>query len=445
MRYVPADDVAFDDFTDAFLRGWVCFMLLNDVSPQTAKYYLDNISSLYNKAVKLGLVEKRVAFTHVKAKIAGCVKLPDEKTTLSDMRFLRELIVGAKKLSGEQAYLADLFLFSFFNRGMSVGDMLRLCREDVAGMCLPARKIAGKYMSVRREKVFPRGRVADIERKISLIINHIGGISFSGKSVSDVSGLLWMNVALRLGVSPADVRGCVSGEVACNAGPLCIMPETTLPDGRIAEITAHVAEEVSSNPVRWYVMKLRRQNTFDRLCARLSEEKHPLPQFFYPCEEIANRIGKKLVYEQQPVIPDVVFFKSTEAEILPMFRVVGDLAWCYRNERNGSYAVVPQCDMERFQRAIGVFTPDFDIVPIGTNSVEVGQWVRITGGAMAGYEGEVCDIADQTVENFGGAQKGSAIKLFRIHLPGDNGFEWKMTVDERFIEPVSCYGRNLLK
>ena len=169
-------------------------------------------------------------------------------------------------------------------------------------------------------------------------------------------------------------------------------------------------------------MRLRPGIKFNRLTERLSEidEQYFKPELFYPCNEIAKRIKKKIVYEEKPILPDIVFFKSRVTDIQPLFNKIWDLAWCYTD--GGTYASIPKKAMENFQRAIGMFTPDYEVGPVGTIPLRKGDKIVVVGGAMAGRQGEIIDETwdEQNV-------------IYRIMLWGDyQNIEWRVN-DPRLI------------
>ncbi len=107
-----------------------------------------------------------------------------------------------------------------------------------------------------------------------------------------------------------------------------------------------------------------------------------------------------------------------------MFHKIGDLAWCYRN--GDTYASIPQAAMETFQKAIGKFTPDYEIGPVGSIALRPGDRIVVVGGAFTGKEGE---IIGQSLNENG--------VIYRIMLWGDNNnIEWRAN-DSRLIEKKS--------
>lgn len=166
------------------------------------------------------------------------------------------------------------------------------------------------------------------------------------------------------------------------------------------------------------------------------------PEIFYPCEEIARRIGKKLVYCNKPLISDVAFFRCRATDIRPLFSRIGDMAWCYRGCGGSQYAVIPAGAMARFQEAIGMFTSDYQLSPIGSLTPKIGERVVIIGGVFAGRDGFIEKISTNTASL--GAAEANASRtapntgnasstIYRILLPDSTGFEWRVDLDSRLV------------
>lgn len=111
-----------------------------------------------------------------------------------------------------------------------------------------------------------------------------------------------------------------------------------------------------------------------------------------------------------------------------MFLKIGDLAWCYKDHSGaGSYAVIPRQVMERFQMAIGQFTSDYEVGPIGSITPRPGETIKILGGIFAGNEGELLKVESLN-------EKGV---IYRLRILDDRGVEWKISVDPRQAKSIS--------
>jgi transcription antitermination factor NusG len=425
-NFFPNGELLLTDFNETTLRDWVAGMLCNDVTIPTAKYYFETVAALYNKAVKAGLAEKTTAFRTVKSLLAGYttgeIPVLDEKS----FDLLGKLINGVIEIKPELRLYTDIFLFSFYTRGMGVADILALTADSLPDLPEAARTIASRYADPRRKKLFPRSKAEEVERKTLMVIHHLGFNIPHDTTVAAVAGGLWINAALRLGIPSSTVRGCTCKDLAATYAVIGFANCEEVGKGRVAEISEMVVQSIADNPRRWHVMKLRPHVSFDMLLERIKNLKDEKVlrtendiETFYPLEEIRVKTGRKVTTEQRPVLRDVVFFRCTDSTMSPFFRGIGDLAWCYRNTRQGSYAIVSQTEMDHFQRTIAIFTPDFDVAPLGTTKIEAGEKVLIIGGPFAGYEG--------IVDN-------NNLVTFSLRIMGDNGLEWTVNIDPRLLK-----------
>lgn len=183
------------------------------------------------------------------------------------------------------------------------------------------------------------------------------------------------------------------------------------------------------DPLRWYAMRLRPKVRFDDVKSRIDhiEGLSTKPLLFYPLNEIAKKTGKKIIIENKPVINDVVFFRSKVTDILPMFSKIGDLAWCYTTSgRPGSpYAAIPQRNFEKFQEAIGHFTPEYEVAPMGTMIPQAGEKVIFLGGLFSGQEIDISKVEENDSSN-----------IYRLCFDTKNGIDWKIGVDKRLVHPL---------
>ena len=193
------------------------------------------------------------------------------------------------------------------------------------------------------------------------------------------------------------------------------------------DIVVRTAAIFMSRPRRWYVMKLRPGASYEKLTSRLTHLPSPYrrPTLFYPCDEIVRRVGHRKIMARQAILADIVFFNCHDSEIQPLFRQIGDLAWCYRTDgpRGGDYAPVPQEEFDLFQRTIGHFTPDYDVAPIGAIPVSKDTSVVVIGGPFQGQTAAIDAILDTPRTGV----------IYRLRLLGDNGLEWQIHLDPRLV------------
>lgn len=119
------------------------YLLREGLAPNTITFYMSKFRSVYNRSVAEGYVlgDKR-PFEGLSTRIEKTRKL-----ALSD-DVLRK--VAEAELTGPQAVARDLFMLSFYCRGMSFVDMAYLQQEDVReGVMHYRRRKTGQFFTVR--------------------------------------------------------------------------------------------------------------------------------------------------------------------------------------------------------------------------------------------------------------------------------------------------------
>lgn len=414
--------------TTTFLENWFIFMFLRGLSVKTSLHYFDIVAGLYN--AETGDKEHETVFKEVKARIK--LLAPDKWRQIitedSFKRFLN-LIKLADRQTGETAVYTDLLLFSLLNRGMNLSEVAALKCSEIDSFSPECREIAERHISPRRKYVFPLEQTKYTPKQLERLITDKMNELLNSRNIINVGNIqesirsYWAYGALTCGY-PAETIISTIGRRPIGVPVLALCSTVKeIPSEQKQLITDSISALFVGNPLNWYAMRMRPGVKFDRLLERIEDCKDKIiaPELFYPCKEIAKRINRKLVFEEKPVIPDIVFFKSRVTDVRPLFWQIGDLAWCYTS--GDTYASIPQKAMEAFQKAIGKFTPDYEIGPIGSISLRPGDRIVVVGGSFTGKEGE---IVDSSLNENG--------VIYRIMLWGDqNNIEWRVN-DARLIE-----------
>lgn len=139
---------------------------------------------------------------------------------------------------------------------------------------------------------------------------------------------------------------------------------------------------------RWYVLRdLKRHNAKDPAWRVLREKGFHV---FTPMRERLRTVGAKKIREQVPVIPDLLFVKSSAAALDEEMRFIPTLQ--YRFVKGAPYRTamtVPEKEMERFIRAVGADGSPVYYLPGEITSDMIGREVRIMAGPLEGYIGRL--------------------------------------------------------
>lgn len=146
-RYRRGEDLTLKSLTSDELLLYEADMARRGACPNTTSFYMRILRAAYNKAVEQGLVAQTYPFTHVYTGIDKTVK---RALPLSDVKRLKNLDLTRRPAL---AYARDLFLFSFYTRGMSFIDMAHLRKTDLqCGVLVYRRRKTGQQLVVKVEK-----------------------------------------------------------------------------------------------------------------------------------------------------------------------------------------------------------------------------------------------------------------------------------------------------
>lgn len=125
-RFTKERDVLLKEINYTFVSDYIDFLRGNGIKENSIQMYLRNLRSIYNKARKEGLITvKDSPFEDIKMNGTTTIKRAVNKDV---MRRIAYADLSANK---EMERVRDLFMFSFYTRGMSVVDMLYLKHSDI--------------------------------------------------------------------------------------------------------------------------------------------------------------------------------------------------------------------------------------------------------------------------------------------------------------------------
>ena len=440
-RFWGGGALGFGDFTREAILEWSCRMLYEGYTQKTSVYYLRNLSALYGRAVKEGIAAENDVFGRTISKIMGLSPaMFVEKRDSSVVEKLQRLVRLNAGGSGESALSRDLVIFSVLNGGLRFDELAYFKKDDYKGGDPAIIEIVDRYSKPKNKYLFPLKQSERTPKQMRAFLKDrfsdalsLVGISLSNPA-DDTALELWCATALRCNAGVSTVLGCAGRRPISDPVFALADPREVTADER-GRIMAMVSHAIVDNPREWHAMQLRPTVDYGKLTARLKlcEKDIRIPEMYYPCEEIAKRIGRRLVYKNRPVISGLVFFKSRMSDISPLFRCIGDLAWCYREGKDvGSpYAVIPQSQMRLYQTTIGIFTPRTEIFPAGAITLEKGDRVEVIGGSFLGRMGKFGTVLTKN--------KGTeaARTVYRLLLPDNNGIEWVVDTDPCLVRKIT--------
>lgn len=146
IRFNGEREVTFADFNSSLMERFECHLKENKICKNSISYYMRNLRAIYNKAVEAGLADSINPFRHVYTGIAKTVK------RAVDINIVKALRIT--DLRGD--YLAelarDLFMFSFYTRGMAIIDMAYLRKGNLKNGILSYRRHkTGQQLNIKWE------------------------------------------------------------------------------------------------------------------------------------------------------------------------------------------------------------------------------------------------------------------------------------------------------
>lgn len=146
IRYAGRSEIPFAEFNCTFIKGYEQHLRQLGLCPNTTSYYMRKLRAIYNQAVERKLTVQTVPFKHVYTGIARTTK---RAISIDIIRSLRTMDLS----SDPQAALArDMFLFSFYTRGMAIVDMAYLEKSAIKnGVLTYRRKKTQQALSIRWE------------------------------------------------------------------------------------------------------------------------------------------------------------------------------------------------------------------------------------------------------------------------------------------------------
>lgn len=143
-EFTAGADVAFGEIDVPFVRSYRQFLVARSVSPNTVCFYLRNFRSLYNLAAADGVaVGPHHPFRTVPIRIGTTVKRALSRDSL---RRIARLDLSD---SPDLELARDIFLFSYYTRGMSFVDIVYLRKRNLAdGVISYYRSKTRQYLQV---------------------------------------------------------------------------------------------------------------------------------------------------------------------------------------------------------------------------------------------------------------------------------------------------------
>ena len=140
-------DVPLEKVDSDLMLSYEAWLKTNGVSTNSSSFYMRNLRAVYNRAVEKELTQQRFPFKHV---YTGVEKTVKRAVPLKVIKRIKEMDLS---LNPPADFARDMFLFSFYTRGMSLVDMAYLRKKDLAnGILSYCRRKTGQRLFIKWEK-----------------------------------------------------------------------------------------------------------------------------------------------------------------------------------------------------------------------------------------------------------------------------------------------------
>lgn len=144
---ITETDISLDEMDSDTIAAYELYLKNSGVSPNSSSFYMRNLRAVYNRAVEENLTAQRFPF---KRAYTGVEKTAKRAVPLKTIRKIKELDLSTNPALD---FARDMFLFSFYTRGMSFVDMAYLRKNDLKGGTLTyRRRKTGQRLFIRWEK-----------------------------------------------------------------------------------------------------------------------------------------------------------------------------------------------------------------------------------------------------------------------------------------------------
>ena len=147
MQFRQDRDILLSEIDSDLMQLYEAYLHGKGVVRNTSSFYMRILRAVYNRALEKELVEQRNPFRHV---YTGVDKTVKRAIPLSAIKRMKNLDLS---LQPNLEFARDMFLFSFYTRGMSFIDMAHLKKKDLQnGFLSYRRRKTGQQLVIRWEQ-----------------------------------------------------------------------------------------------------------------------------------------------------------------------------------------------------------------------------------------------------------------------------------------------------
>lgn len=192
MKFRDGQDILLCEMDSDTIMLYEAWLKANGNCPNTTSFYMRILRAVYNRAVEKELTEQRHPFKHVYTGIDKTVK---RAVPLKAVKRIKELDLTLKP---HLDYARNIFLFSFYTRGMSFIDMAYLKKSDLKnGILTYRRRKTGQQLTIKWEKCMEEIVTKYEDRSATQYLLPIITNPLANERVQYMNALTRVNVALK--------------------------------------------------------------------------------------------------------------------------------------------------------------------------------------------------------------------------------------------------------
>lgn len=147
LQFRKEKDILLDAINSDLMIEYEAYLKTKGITKNTISFYMRILRAVYNRAVEQGATPQQNPFKHVYTGIDKTIK---RAVTIAHIRKIKELDLATHPTT---AFARNMFMFSFYTRGMSFVDMAYLKKSDLKNEILTyRRRKTGQQLSVKWEK-----------------------------------------------------------------------------------------------------------------------------------------------------------------------------------------------------------------------------------------------------------------------------------------------------
>ncbi len=147
MQFRDGNDILIDEIDSTLILMYEAYLHNKGITKNSSSFYMRILRAVYNRAVERELSPQRFPFKHV---YTGVDKTIKRAIPLKAIKQIKNLDLSANP---SLDLARDMFMFSFYTRGMSFIDMTYLKKKDLAnGILTYRRRKTGQKLFIKWEK-----------------------------------------------------------------------------------------------------------------------------------------------------------------------------------------------------------------------------------------------------------------------------------------------------